>query len=58
MSMEAQPQALQDRYAPESICFGCGPANQDGLRIKSVAHGDEVHADWTPKPMHEASRAC
>ena len=54
MSMEAQPQALQDRYAPESICFGCGPANQDGLRIKSVVHGDEVHADWTPKPMHEA----
>ena len=50
--MEAQ--ALQDRHAPESICFGCGPANQDGLRIKSIVQGDEVHADWTPEPMHEA----
>ena len=49
-----ESQALQDRYAPNSICFGCGPANREGLRIKSVVQGDEVHADWMPKPMHEA----
>jgi acyl-coenzyme A thioesterase PaaI-like protein len=29
------PLADQDRYAPNSICFGCGPANAKGLRIKS-----------------------
>jgi len=46
--------SLQDRYAPKNACFGCGPANQDGLQIKSHVHGDEVTATWTPKPMHEA----
>lgn len=47
-------QALQDRYAPESICFGCGPANERGLRIKSFVEGDEVVADFTPEPHHHA----
>ena len=28
-------QALQDRFAPQSRCFGCGPANPQGLQIKS-----------------------
>ena len=26
---------LQQRYSPESTCFGCGPANEHGLRIAS-----------------------
>ena len=47
-------ESLQDRYAPKGSCFGCGPANQNGLQIKSHVHGDEVTATWTPKPMHEA----
>jgi len=46
--------SLQDRYAPRSICFGCGPANSRGLRIKSVAEGDEVICDWRPEPYHHA----
>ena len=29
--------ALQDQYAPELICFGCGPANEKGLQLKSFA---------------------
>jgi len=48
------PQSLQDRYAPRNACFGCGPANDKGLRIKSVPEGDEVVAHWTPSPYHEA----
>ncbi len=48
------PQALQDRYAPHNSCFGCGPANALGLRIKSIVQGDEVVADWMPQPHHEA----
>jgi acyl-coenzyme A thioesterase PaaI-like protein len=48
------PQSLQDRYAPHNACFGCGPANDKGLRIKSVPEGDEVVARWTPSPHHEA----
>ena len=46
--------ALQDRYAPTGVCFGCGPANEKGLRIKSVVQGDEVVATWTPEKHHEA----
>ena len=46
--------ALQDRYAPGNACFGCGPMNARGLRIKSRVEGDEVVADFTPEPHHEA----
>jgi acyl-coenzyme A thioesterase PaaI-like protein len=47
-------QSLQDRYAPENRCFGCGPANEKGLRIKSRLAGDEVVCEWMPQPPHEA----
>jgi acyl-coenzyme A thioesterase PaaI-like protein len=47
-------QSLQDRYAPNAICFGCGPANTKGLRIKSFVEGDEIVADWMPEKHHEA----
>lgn len=50
--------SLQDRYAPHGRCFGCGPSNPKGLRIKSRAAGSdpmgEVIADWIPEPHHEA----
>lgn len=46
--------SLQERYAPQNMCFGCGPANPKGLRIRSLASGEEVHAEWTPEPHHEA----
>ena len=49
-------ESLQDQYAPENRCFGCGPANEKGLRIKSFVSGDggEVAAEWRPEPHHEA----
>jgi acyl-coenzyme A thioesterase PaaI-like protein len=47
-------EALQDRFAPKDRCFGCGPANEKGLRIKSRPEGGEVVADWTPESHHEA----
>lgn len=46
--------SLQQRFAPDSICFGCGPANARGLRIASRPEGDEVVAEWTPEPHHQA----
>ncbi len=46
--------ALQDHYAPHSRCFGCGPANDKGLRIKSFVEGDEVIASFVPQEHHEA----
>jgi acyl-coenzyme A thioesterase PaaI-like protein len=46
--------SLQDRYAPGGRCFGCGPANDKGLRIKSHVLGDVLVASWTPEKHHEA----
>jgi acyl-coenzyme A thioesterase PaaI-like protein len=46
--------ALQDHYAPLSKCFGCGPLNEQGLRIKSMVEGDVVVAHFLPKPHHQA----
>lgn len=51
--MSGEP-SLQDRYAPTTRCFGCGPANREGLRIKSFVRGSEVVCEWTPSPHHEA----
>jgi len=47
--------SLQDTYAPNSICFGCGPANEKGLRIKSFADASEiVTAEFLPEKYQEA----
>lgn len=45
-------QALQDLYAEESICYGCGPASRYGLHIKSFIKGDKVVSTWHPEPQH------
>lgn len=45
---------VQRQYAPNSICFGCGPANAKGLRIDSRKEGDALVCDWTPEPHHAA----
>ena len=46
--------SLQERYAAQSVCYGCGPANEQGFHIRSFPHGDEVVADWQPQPHHHA----
>jgi acyl-coenzyme A thioesterase PaaI-like protein len=46
--------SLQERYAPHGTCFGCGPANTQGLRIRSFPESGVVVADWTPAPQYEA----
>lgn len=46
--------SLQEKFAPLSICFGCGPANPKGLRIRSFVQGDTVVASWRPEAHHEA----
>src|SRR3977135_1969256 len=47
-------QSLQEKYAPKNACFGCGPANPDGLHIRSFPKNGEVVAEWRPKPKYEA----
>jgi len=46
--------SLQDAYAPNTKCFGCGPANAKGLRIQSRPEGDGLVCDWTPEEHHQA----
>ena len=46
--------SLQETYAPNNRCFGCGPQNEKGLRIRSFEEGDELVCDWTPEPHHLA----
>ena len=47
-------QSLQELYAPNNECFGCGPKNPKGLRIRSFVEGDEVVARWRPEDHHKA----
>lgn len=46
--------SLQETYAPNGVCFGCGPKNARGLRIRSFVADGVVVADWKPEPYHEA----
>ena len=46
--------SLQDTYGPSTACFGCGPANPQGLRIKSFAEGDGCVAEFRAQQHHEA----
>lgn len=41
--------AIQEHYPPEfAHCFGCGPANPHGLKLKSYLCGDRTEARFTP----------
>jgi acyl-coenzyme A thioesterase PaaI-like protein len=50
--------SLQEIYAPHGRCFGCGPTNDQGLRIRSIALADtpdaHVVCDFVPDKHHEA----
>jgi len=46
--------SLQEKYSPRSICFGCGPANPQGLHVRSFVRGDTVVATWRAEKHHEA----
>lgn len=46
--------SVQETYAPHNACFGCGPANEKGLRIRSFPDGDGLRAEWRAEEHHEA----
>ena len=56
--MATNESSLQERYAPENRCFGCGPANDRGLRLRSFPLSEAADCDvvmtWTPHNHHEA----
>jgi len=45
--------AIQDYYAEEfAHCYGCGPLNEEGMKIKSYWDGEEALCRFTPQPWH------
>jgi uncharacterized protein (TIGR00369 family) len=52
--MADESPSLQEKYAPKNACFGCGPANIEGVHVRSFARGDEVVAEWMPQQKYEA----
>ncbi len=50
-------QCIQERWAPHLRCFGCGPANDRGLGLRSFETGGDgtgLSATWRPSKCHEA----
>src|SRR4051812_37712637 len=45
---------LQERFSPHGRCFGCGPANPDGLHLRSFSRAEEVVAQWQPAEKYQA----
>jgi acyl-coenzyme A thioesterase PaaI-like protein len=46
--------SIQDRFFTDAPCFGCGPGNAKGLRLKSFAAEDNaVRASFQPWPEHD-----
>lgn len=52
--MRTMTQCLQERFAPHNTCFGCGPSNEKGLRLRSFEEGDIFVCDYTPEAHHLA----
>jgi len=44
---------IQDFYV-DSICFGCGRDNRDGLHVQTYWNGEEGVCHFVPKPHHTA----
>lgn len=45
--------SIQEQLYPEMTCFGCGPANDKGLQLRSYLGPDGVVADFQPWPEHD-----
>ena len=46
--------SVQRQYAPSSICFGCGPANEKGLKIDSYRTNKGLELKFVPNEEHQA----
>jgi acyl-coenzyme A thioesterase PaaI-like protein len=49
--------SLQETYAPDGICFGCGIKNDQGLHVRSFSAEDgsgDLIAEFRAEPHHQA----
>lgn len=49
---ESDDISIQQRLFPTLPCFGCGPANERGLQLRSYPRDEQVIAQFTPWPEH------
>ena len=45
--------SIQERFLPDMTCFGCGPANTKGLRLRSFPADGFTIATFIPWPEHD-----
>lgn len=48
-----EERSIQERFVPDMTCFGCGPANAKGLRLRSFPADGFTVATFTPWPEHD-----
>jgi acyl-coenzyme A thioesterase PaaI-like protein len=53
VSASVTGRAFQDQI-PDNFCYGCGPGNPVGLRIRSIWAGNEALCVFQPAPYHSA----
>ncbi len=46
--------SLQETYAPQGVCYGCGPSNPNGFKIQSYVEDKKIVARWQPQSHHHA----
>ena len=46
--------SVQDEFASNSICFGCGPSNKEGLQLKSYRSKGGLVAEFQCEEKHQA----
>ena len=46
--------SVQEIHASNSICYGCGPANENGLKIKSFRIDEGLRMEFLPSEEHQA----
>ncbi len=49
-----EDESVQERHAPNSICFGCGPANEEGLKIRSFPIENGLRMTFETSDSHQA----
>ncbi len=52
--MNINSKSLQETYAPNGICYGCGVENPKGLGIRSFVDNDTIISSFLPKEYHSA----
>ena len=52
--MNINSKSLQETYAPNGICYGCGVENPKGLGLRSFVDNNTIISSFIPKEYHSA----